>query len=178
MTAERGPQSPIHYIRGKQRVTQWDVMAAGQLIAAYDSWLTVTFCLVLLMVGPTTALSQCWCTAFTDFVSVSTRLTEKFFFCVMVFFKVHTKYSVICTKMFFQIWQDLDVRVHQRQKTKAFLLTIWWYSTFVKYFVTGFFCLRNVTEYWHNIENKNSVTKEIYENNVIKLLEKGCIIYF
>lgn len=39
-------------------------MARGRVTAAYDSWLAVPFCLVLLVVGPSTALSQCYFTAF------------------------------------------------------------------------------------------------------------------
>lgn len=38
-------------------------MARGRVTAAYDSWLSVPFCLVLLVVGPSTALSQCYITA-------------------------------------------------------------------------------------------------------------------
>lgn len=39
-------------------------MARGRVTAAYDSWLAVPFCLVLLVVGPSTALSQCYFAAF------------------------------------------------------------------------------------------------------------------
>ncbi len=39
-------------------------MARGRVTAAYDSWLAVPFCLVLLVVGPSSALSQCYFTAF------------------------------------------------------------------------------------------------------------------
>lgn len=58
------PRPTVHYIRPKQRVTRWRVMARGRVTAAYDSWLAVPFCLVLLVVGPSTALSQCCFTTF------------------------------------------------------------------------------------------------------------------
>jgi len=39
-------------------------MARGRVTAAYDSWLAVPFCLVLLVVRPSTALSRRYFTAF------------------------------------------------------------------------------------------------------------------
>lgn len=54
-------------------------MAWGRVTAAYDSWLAVPFCLVLLVVGPSTALSQCYFTAFRTWaLSVSSKLAMSF----------------------------------------------------------------------------------------------------
>lgn len=54
-------------------------MARGWVTAAYDSWLAVPFCLVLLVVGPSTALSQCYFTAFrTRSLSVSSKPAMSF----------------------------------------------------------------------------------------------------
>ena len=54
-------------------------MARGRVTAAYDSWLAVPFCLVLLVVGPSTALSQCYFTAFRAWsLSVLSKLAMSF----------------------------------------------------------------------------------------------------
>lgn len=54
-------------------------MARGRVTAAYDSWLAVPFCLVLLVVGPSTALSQCYFTAFrARSLSVSSKPAMSF----------------------------------------------------------------------------------------------------
>lgn len=54
-------------------------MARGRVTAAYDSWLAVPFCLVLLVVGPSTALSQCYFTAFrVRSLSVSSKPAMSF----------------------------------------------------------------------------------------------------
>lgn len=54
-------------------------MAWGRVTAAYDSWLAVPFCLVLLVVGPSTALSQCYFTAFrARSLSVSSKPAMSF----------------------------------------------------------------------------------------------------
>lgn len=54
-------------------------MAWGRVTAAYDSWLAVPFCLVLLVVGPSTALSQCYFPAFRTWaLSVSSILAMSF----------------------------------------------------------------------------------------------------
>lgn len=53
-------------------------MARGRVTAAYDSWLAVPFCLVLLVVGPSTALSKCYFPAFGARLDASSEQAMSF----------------------------------------------------------------------------------------------------